>query len=599
MKVSSTNTALLVSFWNYLDKRHKRHSLLILILIIAVSLAEVISIGAILPFLGMLTAPELIYQNALMQPIVQTLGLNSASELFLPITIGFVSAALIAGVMRITLLSAINHFERVVGTDLNMDVYRNTLYQSYSNHIARNSSYIISLITNKTDVVIRGVFKAALTLVSSVIILIGIVSILIMINVEVALGALVGFGLMYWSIARYARKRRTINSQCITKEHANLIKILQEGMGGIRDILISANQQFYCSLFRNSDTKVRRAIADNDFIAASPRFAIESLGMTLVAILAYYLSQEVSDARDIVPVLGAMAMGAQRLLPVLQAIYSSASSIDGSRHSLQEVLNLLDRISPICTKQPPEIPMLFEKEIRLSHLSFRYGKNNPLVLNRINLTLKKGKCIGFVGGTGSGKSTFLDIIMGLLIPTEGALMIDDKVVTIENCQNWQVHVAHVPQNIYLSDTTIEENIAFGQSIDQIDHDRVRLASHQARISELIESWPEQYQTFVGERGIRLSGGQRQRIGIARALYRKANVLILDEATSALDNKTEKEVMKAIEGLEGKLTVLIIAHRITTLKNCDQIFELNSNTSFRLRKYEDLVREFSTENNVDF
>ena len=586
--MKASNTSLIISFWKYLDKRHKRRSVLIFILMIIVSFSEVISIGAILPFLGVLTSPELVYQNAFMQPIIQTLELSSANQLVLPLTIGFIVATLIAGVMRITLLNAINHFERVVGTDLNIDVYRNTLYQSYSDHIDRNSSYIVSLITKKTDVVIRGIFRAALTLVSSVLILIGIVSVLIMINVEVALGVLGGFGLIYWGISRYTRKRRAINSQRIANEHTKMIKVLQEGMGGIRDILINASQQFYCSLFRNSDVHLRRAIADNDFIALSPRFAIEALGMTLVAILAYYMSQSANEAEDIVPILGAIAMGAQRLLPVLQAIYSSVSNIDGSRHSLQEVLDLLSQTLPIYAEQPPAVPMSFKKEIRLNNLSFRYGENIPMVLNRINLTLTKGKSIGFIGVTGSGKSTLLDIIMGLLSPTEGVLTVDGVVVTMNNIRNWQANIAHVSQEIYLSDSTIEENIAFGQHKNNIDFNLVKQAAERAGIAKLIESWPNQYQTYIGERGMRLSGGQRQRIGIARALYKQANVLILDEATSALDSKTEESVIESIKAFSDDITVMMIAHRVTTLRDCDYIVELDDG-SVRIGSYDDLCK----------
>jgi len=586
--MKASNTSLIISFWKYLDKRHKRRSVLIFILMIIVSFSEVISIGAILPFLGVLTSPELVYQNAFMQPIIQTLELSSANQLVLPLTIGFIVATLIAGVMRITLLNAINHFERVVGTDLNIDVYRNTLYQSYRDHIDRNSSYIVSLITKKTDVVIRGTFRAALTLVSSVLILIGIVSVLIMINVEVALGVLGGFGLIYWGISRYTRKRRAINSQRIANEHTKMIKVLQEGMGGIRDILINASQQFYCSLFRNSDVHLRRAIADNDFIALSPRFAIEALGMTLVAILAYYMSQSANEAEDIVPILGAIAMGAQRLLPVLQAIYSSVSNIDGSRHSLQEVLDLLSQTLPNYAEQPPAIPMSFKKEIRLNNLSFRYGENIPMVLNRINLTLTKGKSIGFIGVTGCGKSTLLDIIMGLLSPTEGVLTVDGVVVTMNNIRNWQANIAHVSQEIYLSDSTIEENIAFGQHKNNIDFNLVKQAAERAGIAKLIESWPNQYQTYIGERGMRLSGGQRQRIGIARALYKQANVLILDEATSALDSKTEESVIESIKAFSDDITVMMIAHRVTTLRDCDYIVELDDG-SVRIGSYDDLCK----------
>ena len=587
--MKASNTSLIISFWKYLDKRHKRRSVLIFILMIIVSFSEVISIGAILPFLGVLTSPELVYQNAFMQPIIQTLELSSANQLVLPLTIGFIVATLIAGVMRITLLNAINNFERVVGTDLNIDVYRNTLYQSYRDHIDRNSSYIVSLITKKTDVVIRGTFRAALTLVSSVLILIGIVSVLIMINVEVALGVLGGFGLIYWGISRYTRKRRAINSQLIAKEHINMIKVLQEGMGGIRDVLINASQQFYCSLFRNSDVHLRRAIADNDFIALSPRFAIEALGMTLVAILAYYMSQSANEAEDIVPILGAIAMGAQRLLPVLQAIYSSVSNIDGSRHSLQEVLDLLSQTLPNYAEQPPAIPMSFKKEIRLNNLSFRYGENIPMVLNRINLTLTKGKSIGFIGVTGSGKSTLLDIIMGLLSPTEGVLTVDGVVLTMNNIRNWQANIAHVSQEVYLSDSTIEENIAFGQHKNNIDFNLVKQSAKRACIAELIESWPEQYKTVIGERGVRLSGGQIQRIGIARALYRQASILVFDEATSALDSKTEKLVMDSIKDLGKNITVLIIAHRVTTLKDCDQVVELGDSKIIRIGSYNDLCK----------
>jgi len=587
--MKASNTSLIISFWKYLDKRHKRRSVLIFILMIIVSFSEVISIGAILPFLGVLTSPELVYQNAFMQPIIQTLELSSANQLVLPLTIGFIVATLIAGVMRITLLNAINNFERVVGTDLNIDVYRNTLYQSYRDHIDRNSSYIVSLITKKTDVVIRGTFRAALTLVSSVLILIGIVSVLIMINVEVALGVLGGFGLIYWGISRYTRKRRAINSQRIANEHTKMIKVLQEGMGGIRDILINASQQFYCSLFRNSDVHLRRAIADNDFIALSPRFAIEALGMTLVAILAYYMSQSANEAEDIVPILGAIAMGAQRLLPVLQAIYSSVSNIDGSRHSLQEVLDLLSQTLPNYAEQPPAIPMSFKKEIRLNNLSFRYGENIPMVLNRINLTLTKGKSIGFIGVTGSGKSTLLDIIMGLLSPTEGVLTVDGVVLTMNNIRNWQANIAHVSQEVYLSDSTIEENIAFGQHKNNIDFNLVKQSAKRACIAELIESWPEQYKTVIGERGVRLSGGQIQRIGIARALYRQASILVFDEATSALDSKTEKLVMDSIKDLGKNITVLIIAHRVTTLKDCDQVVELGDSKIIRIGSYNDLCK----------
>ena len=240
---------------------------------------------------------------------------------------------------------------------------------------------------------------------------------------------------------------------------------------------------------------------------------------------------------------------------------------------------------------PPAPLMPFQDTITLDSISFKYEKNSPWVLEHaIDLSISKGSRIGFIGATGSGKSTLLDIIMGLLKPTKGNLIIDGIKVTEQNLRSWQGHIAHVPQAIYLADTSITENIAFGIPSDQINHSLVKEAAQKAQIADTIESWSEQYNTMVGERGIRLSGGQRQRIGIARALYKKADVIVFDEATSALDDDTENSVMEAIGSLSEELTVLIIAHRLTTLKNCTQIVELENGQINRTGSYRDIIEK---------
>ena len=583
------NSALLKLLWNHLSILRKQQLWMIFLLMIVASLAEVVSVGVTLPFLGVLVAPEQIYQNTFFQPIIQILELTSAEQLIFPLTIGFISAVLIAGIIRIALLYTMNRFEQVMGTDLAIDVYRRTLYQSYIAHVGRNSSDVISVITGKTNTVITGVVKPMLVLISSTLVLIGVMSALIIIDIEVALSAFSGFALIYWGINKYTRKKLIENSQCINNESTAIVKTLQEGMGGIRDILIDGSQQFYCQLLRNSYEPYRRAIAHNNLIASTPRFVIEALGMTLIAGLAYYLSQQADGMITTIPILGALAMGAQRLLPALQQIYSSISIINGSSHSLQNVLDLLNQPLPDYANKPQPTPISFEKEIRLNDISFRYIEDAPYVLKHVNLSIAKGSCIGFIGKTGSGKSTLLDIIMGLLSPIKGTLAVDGKTLTMNNLRNWQSHIAHVPQDIYLADNTIEENIAFGQPKDEIDYNRVQQAAEKAGIAKLIESWPNQYQTYIGERGIRLSGGQRQRIGIARALYKQANVLILDEATSALDSKTEESVIKSIKAFSDDITVLMIAHRVTTLRDCDYIVEIDDDGSVRIGSYDDLCK----------
>jgi ATP-binding cassette subfamily B protein len=243
---------------------------------------------------------------------------------------------------------------------------------------------------------------------------------------------------------------------------------------------------------------------------------------------------------------------------------------------------------PDYADQPPATPIPFKKDIRLTQLSFRYQSESPFVLNGLNLTIPKGSRVGFIGTTGSGKSTLLDIIMSLLEPSAGTLQIDGQVLNSHNQRGWQAHIAHVPQAIFLADSTIEENIAFGVPKAQIDPARVRQAAQQAQIANAIESWPQDYQTLVGERGILLSGGQRQRIGIARALYKQADIIIFDEATNALDGETEQAVMQAIEGLSQDITLLIIAHRLTTLRNCTHVVELAGGRIKRAGSYQDIV-----------
>jgi ATP-binding cassette subfamily B protein len=439
----------------------------------------------------------------------------------------------------------------------------------------------------KTNTVISEIF-ATLLLVSAILILIGIIAVLFVVDIGVALSASIGFGSLYWLVIHYNKNHLKNNSQIIADQSTQILKSLQEGLGGVRDVLIDGTQEFYCKLYRNADLPLRRATGNNIFISGSPRYIMETIGMTLIAGLAYVLTQKQGGMAAAIPVLGALALGAQKLLPVLQQIYSSYSSIKGGEFSFEDVLYLLDQPLPEYENQPT--PIRFDKEIKLTNLSFRYNQESPWILKNINLSLKKGSNIGFIGSTGSGKSTLLDIIMGLLSATEGDLFIDQQPIDNKSRRSWQMNIAHVPQNIYLSDNSIEENIAFGVSKDKIDHQRVRKVAQQAQIAQLIEQWQEGYQTFVGERGIRLSGGQRQRIGIARALYKKASVLIFDEATSALDNETEREVMEAIKDLDGEITVLIIAHRLTTLRNCDKVVKLDNNHVLSVGSYKEMVNK---------
>ena len=588
MQPSQSITTLLKRLWHHISPRRRGQFGLLLVLMLLASFAEILSIGAVLPFLGVLTAPERVFEYAAAQPIIRALGLTMPAQLLLPLTIAFAVAALIAGAMRLLLLWASTRLSFATGADLSISIYRRTLYQPYAVHCARNSSEVINGISGKANVVIYSIIVPALSLISSSVMLIAILIALLAVEPVIALVAFGGFGLIYAFIIRLTRKQLLADSQRIARESSHVIKSLQEGLGGIRDVLIDGSQATYCHIYRNADLPLRRAQGNNLFISSSPRYGMEALGMMLIAALAYSLAQQADGIAKAIPILGALALGAQRLLPVLQQAYGSWTQINGGQASLQDTLELLDQPLPDYADQPAAQPLPFKHSISLKQLAFRYSPQTSYVLKQLNLTITKGSRVGFIGTTGSGKSTLLDIIMGLLQPTDGTLEIDGQPVTPTNNRAWQVHIAHVPQAIFLADSTIEENIAFGVPLDQIDPQRVRQAAQQAQIADSIESWPKQYQTFVGERGIRLSGGQRQRIGIARALYKQADVIIFDEATSALDNETEQAVMQAIESLGNELTILIIAHRLTTLKNCTQIVELGEGGIKRADTYAQMV-----------
>ncbi len=561
-----------------------------MVLMLLASFAEILSIGAVLPFLGVLTAPERIFANPAVQPVIQALGITASEQLVLPLTVAFCLAALIAGGMRLLLLWATTRLSFSTGAELSISIYRRTLYQPYAVHCARNSSEVISGISSKASNLTHNIIVPALMLISAIVILIAIVCTLFIIEPIVAIWALGGFGSIYFLIIGLTRKKLLANSQCVARESVQTIKSLQEGLGGIRDVLIDGSQSTYCQTYATSDLALRRAQGNSVFIGVSPRYAMESLGMLLIAALAYSIAQQPDGIGRAIPILGALAIGAQRLLPTLQQAYGSWSSIKSGQASLQDTLELLDQPLPNHAEESVTAALPFRRNICLKQLGFRYSLQTPYVLKELNLIIPKGSRIGFVGTTGSGKSTLLDVVMGLLPPTDGSIEVDGQSITLANSRAWQAHIAHVPQVIFLTDSSIEENIAFGVPKELIDHERVRKAALQAKIAESIESWPEKYQTVVGERGVRLSGGQRQRIGIARALYKQADVIIFDEATSALDSETEQAVMQAIDGLGQDLTLLIIAHRITTLKNCTQIVELGNGGIMRISSYPEFCNQ---------
>lgn len=574
--------------WRHIKSHRRKQFLMLMVLTIIASITEVISIGVILPFLSLLTNPELVYQSEYAQPIIKILGLNRPQQLFLPVTIIFILAILVSGCMRVTLLWFQTRISHSVGADFSIDIYRRTLYQPYSVHASRNSSEIISAISQKTTNAVMSMIFPILSIISSIFLMCAILFTLFSIHFFAVFSSVVGFTIIYLIIMIITKKIILSNGKIVSFEQNQVFKVMQEGLGGIRDLLIDNLQEVYSKAYRKSDLPLRRAQANIEIIGGIPRFAIEAISMVLISVLAFFLVSQSDNIAIVVPILGVLAVGAQKLLPLFHNIYYSWVRIVGVQSSLTDVLDLLEQSIPDYMEEASPKLVQFKHSIEINKLSFSYSLHNPLVLNDISFVIPKGGCFGIIGSTGGGKSTLLDILMGLLHPTKGTLCVDGTAITKKNSRGWQAHISHVPQSIFLSDATIKENIAFGVPFEEIDMDCVYRAAQKAQISQTIELWEEGYDTKVGERGILLSGGQRQRIGIARALYKQSDIIVLDEATSALDNETEAKVMEDIVNISNKVTVLIVAHRLTTLQNCDQIVEIVDGNIKNIGTYKEIV-----------
>lgn len=551
------------------------------------ALAELLTLAMIIPFIAVLSNPTTATSYPLLQSLVSSIGWTDAEKIILPTSFLFALVTLSAGVIRFLLAWKSQRFVFNVGHDLSVAVYRRTLSQPYLYHTNINSSGVIAA-TAKVDVVVYGVLLQLMQLITSVVLSASIIAALMVINPIVTLAAAFGFGVVYVGIVALVRRRVQVNSTAWANAQGERIKSIQEGFGGIRDVLVDQTQESFVRRFAAADSALRQAQGANALIGAAPRYLVEACGMVLIAVLALALSHE-GGLNSALPILAALAVGAQKLLPLLQSIYNGWTNLAGHRQSLVDVLAVLDLpIEPDDVVRGAVTPISFKRDIVLERVSFQYDATRPVVVRDLSIRIEKGSRVGFIGQSGSGKSTVVDLVMGLLPPTSGHVKIDGLALTSDNIRSWQTRIAHVPQAIYLADATITSNIAFGVAEKDVDFERLRDVVRQAELADFVETLPNRYGTVVGERGIRLSGGQRQRIGIARALYKGASVLIFDEATNTLDNETEAAVMKAIRGLRRDLTILIISHRLSTMEVCDKIIRLKAGRIVGEGTYADMV-----------
>ncbi|HEY7809916.1 MAG TPA: ABC transporter ATP-binding protein [Allosphingosinicella sp.] len=566
----------------------KRQFYGVLALMLFGAIAELAALGSVLPFLTLLADPD----RALAVPVVgklfAALGAETPKRLLIAASALFIFSAIMAAAVRVQLALKSNRFVHDVGHDVAVEIQRRILYQPYIYHVGQSTSDIIASL-QKVAVFVFGFMLQIMAAATAAVIAAFIIALLFYIDWMVALSVGLMFSTIYGAVMLYSRKRLERYSFEMSDAYSKRVQIVQESLGGIRDIIVDKSQAMALADFRALDRRLSTALATVEFLGASPRFVIEAAGMVMIAVVALALSSQESGLASALPVLGALALGAQRLLPLLQQVYVAWSGVVARRGVALDIIGLLDLPLPPELPQSDARPLEFSDKITFQDVSFAYPARPDPVLQDVSIEIRCGSRVALIGSTGSGKSTLVDMLLGLLEPTSGAILVDGQRLAGADIARWQSNIAHVPQTIFLADTTVARNIALGAGDEEIDLDRVAEAAERAQLLDFVRSLPAGFETMVGERGVQLSGGQRQRLGIARALYKRARVLILDEATSALDNETEALVMRALDDL-GPVTIVMIAHRLSTIASCEQVIRLEKGRVLQIGTYDELVRD---------
>ena len=583
-------TTELKTLYRFASPRHRRQFQGIVALMPLTALSEMVAVAAIVPLIAVLTDVADTAKTPWLPAFFDMVGATTRDGMLLASGALFATAAILAAGLRLLLSWSSQRFAFAIGHDLAQEIQRKVLHQPYSFHIARHSSLIISSL-EKVEQLVFNVLLQLLQASSATVLSLFIVAALVAIDARSAAIAAVVVVAIYGLVLLLIRKRLAANSAIIGDAYQRRVQAVQESLGAIRDIIIDHSQAAYLDAFRAVDEPLMRARADTAFIASSPRYIIEALGLVVITVMAVIISTQAGGLIAALPALGALVLGAQRLIPLTQTLYHGWTTLAGSRSIIGQVVELLDLpLSEHDEASAPAAATRFTREVRFEAVGFAYPGRPQPALDAIDLVIRKGSRVAVVGRTGSGKSTLADIFMGLLEPTSGTIRIDGVALTAATARGWQRNIAHVPQSIFLADTSIARNIALSVPAAAVDLARVARAADIAQLGEFIATLPDGYDTIVGEHGVRLSGGQRQRLGLARAIYKQAPVLVLDEATSALDDATEAAVMQALDrlGAEGE-TILIVAHRLSTLATCQMVIRLEDGRIVEAGDFQQLMK----------
>ena len=575
-----------------LTTHERKRACLLLLMILLMALLDMIGVASILPFMAVLTNPSLVETNLFLNFLFKTsviFGVSNNQQFLFILGLLVFIMIVVSLLFKATTTYAILRFMRMREYSIGKRLVEGYLNQPYSWFLNRNSAELGKNILSEVTQILANSIMPFMEIISKGTVSIAIIILLIIVDPKIAL--IVGFlfsglyFLIFFSIKGYLNR---IGKERLESNKSRFL-LVNEAFGAAKEIKVNGLEKIYVNFFSNPAYTFARTTAAQGIIAQIPRFILECLAFGGILLIILYKMAQTGNFNSILPIFSLYIFAGYRLMPAIQQIYASFTSLTFSAPALEKMYNDLKNLKPITLNENKSILSL-NKSINLKNIHYNYPNTSRVSLKNINLEIPAKSTVGFVGSTGSGKTTLVDIILGLLEAQKGTLKIDEKVITKENTRSWQRSIGYVPQYIYLKDDSIAANIAFGVSHENINQKALERASKIANLHNfVVDELPNQYQTSIGERGVRLSGGQRQRIGIARALYQNPQVLILDEATSALDNETEKAVMDSVNNLRKDITIILIAHRLNTLRNCDLIFKLDKGQIISRGSFDELIK----------
>jgi HlyD family secretion protein len=568
----------LAELYRLLTREQRKKLLRLQVLVVLMAFAEIAGVVSIGPFMALVGDISQLQGEGRFAQLYQATGATSPEQFLFWVGIGVLVLLTLAAVMSAITVWRLSMYATRVGAELSIRLYRHYMHQPWLFHAGGSSSELTKKITGDCQRVTGGIINPLMQMNAKIVMAVLMALGIFIYNPSVALIGVAVFTTAYWLLFRIVRTRLMRNGQIISQTQQQRFKLMAEGFGGIKDTLLLGRQPDFVHRFDTASSRLAHAQGTNQAMSQVPRFAMELVAFgSVIFLILYLLATHQGNLGTILPVLSVYALAGFKLLPAFQQVYTSLSSIKGNLAALDAIRDdlrassLEDSKALGSTREQSNQHLVPTLSITLQDATFYYpGKSQPALRN-LTINIPVNKVIGLVGASGSGKSTAIDLLLGLIQPQIGTLLVDGQPLNQNQLRAWQNTLGFVAQSIFLADSSIRENIAFGLPADDIEEAKVKQAATMAHLNELIEELPNGLDTRVGERGVQLSGGQRQRIGIARALYHDAEVLILDEATSALDGITEKLIMDAIHDFSGKKTIIMIAHRLATVKQCDQIY----------------------------